>query len=145
VRNGKNAAILSKKLATIITNVPIDFHEEEFRLKEWNKDLLKEIFTELEFKTLGKRVLGEDFNIGPVAVQGVQTDLFGNAVETKKKRMARQKLRQNRPSMKSAWKVMKHPLPGKIFITLRTNTAACKMKHLSKSWSKSCLKKRDLF
>jgi DNA polymerase-1 len=83
VRNGKNSAILSKKLATIITNVPIEFHEEDFRLKEWNKDLLKDIFTELEFKTLGKRLLGEDFNIGPVAVQGVQTDLFGNAVETK--------------------------------------------------------------
>src|SRR5688572_13007111 len=84
VRNGKNSAILSKKLATIITNVPIEFHEEEFRLKEWNKELLKEIFAELEFKTIGKRLLGEDFNIGPVAVQGVQTDLFGNAVETKK-------------------------------------------------------------
>src|SRR5690349_12157422 len=83
VRNGKNSAILSKKLATIITNVPIEFHEEDFRLKEWNKDLLKEVFTELEFKTLGKRLLGEEFNIGPVAVQGVQTDLFGNAVETK--------------------------------------------------------------
>jgi DNA polymerase I len=84
VRAGKNSAILSKKLATIITNVPIEFHEEDFRIKELNKELLAEIFTELEFKTLGKRLLGEEFNIGPVAVQGVQTDLFGNAVETKK-------------------------------------------------------------
>src|SRR5688572_23891291 len=88
VRNGKNSAILSKKLATIITNVPIEFHEEDFRLKEWNKEMLKEVFTELEFKTLGKRLLGEDFNIGPVAVQGVQTDLFGNAVETKESKKA---------------------------------------------------------
>ncbi len=84
IRNGKNSAILSKKLATIITNVPIEFHEENFRLKEFNKELLKEVFTDLEFKTLGKRLLGEDFNIGPVAVQGVQTDLFGNVVESKK-------------------------------------------------------------
>src|SRR6201991_2253363 len=75
VRNGKNSAILSKKLATIITNVPVEFHEEDFRLKEINKELLKDIFTQLEFKTLGKRLLGEDFNVGPVAVQGVQTDL----------------------------------------------------------------------
>jgi DNA polymerase I len=29
VRAGKNSAILSKKLATIITNVPIEFHEED--------------------------------------------------------------------------------------------------------------------
>jgi DNA polymerase I len=88
VRAGKNSAILSKKLATIITNVPIEFHEENFRLKEWNKELLKEVFMELEFKTLGKKLLGEDFNVGPVAVQGVQTDLFGNAVETKESKKA---------------------------------------------------------
>jgi DNA polymerase-1 len=85
IRNGKNAAILSKKLATIITNVPIEFHEENFRLKEWNRDLLKEIFVELEFKTVAKRILGEELTIVPGAVpQGVQTDLFGNAVETSK-------------------------------------------------------------
>ena len=40
VRAGKNSAILSKKLATIITNVPIEFHEENFRLTKWNKELL---------------------------------------------------------------------------------------------------------
>jgi DNA polymerase I len=85
VRNGKNAAILSKKLATIITNVPIEFHEENFRLKEWNRDLLKEVFTDLEFKTVAKRILGEEIAIVPGAVPtGVQTDLFGNAVGSAK-------------------------------------------------------------
>ena len=85
VRNGRNSAILSKKLATIITDVPIEFHEENFRLKEWNRDLLKEVFMELEFKTVAKRLLGEEISIVPGAVpQGVQTDLFGNAVETGK-------------------------------------------------------------
>jgi DNA polymerase-1 len=86
IRNGKNSAILSKKLATIITNVPIEFHEEDFRLKEWNRDQLKEIFIELEFKTVAKRVLGEELSIVPgAAPQGVQTDLFGNVVEGKQK------------------------------------------------------------
>lgn len=90
IRKGKNAAILSKKLATIITDVPIEFHEEDLRMKEWNKELLREVFTELEFKTIGKRILGEDFTvgIGPVALQGVQTDLFGNAVEQPKKQVS---------------------------------------------------------
>src|ERR1044071_765730 len=60
IRKGKDSAILSKKLATIITNVPIEFHEEDFRLKDWNRELLKEVFTELEFKTVAKRILGED-------------------------------------------------------------------------------------
>lgn len=80
VRNGKESAIISKKLATIITNVPVQFHEEDYQLKAWNNEALIEVFTELEFKTLGKRILGDAFNVFQTAVQ---TDLFGNAVETK--------------------------------------------------------------
>lgn len=85
VRNGKDLAVMSKKLATIITNVPTEFHEENFKLKEWNKEALKEVFTELEFKTLGKRLLGDDFNVFNAAPVPVQTDLFGNIIETDKK------------------------------------------------------------
>ena len=84
VRNGKESAIMSKKLATIITKSPVEFHEENFKLKEWNKKELIDVFAELEFKTLGKRILGDDFNVFQTAPQGVQTDLFGNVVETKK-------------------------------------------------------------
>lgn len=84
VRNAVDLAVMSKKLATIITNVPVEFHEEDYRLKEWNREALNEVFTELEFKTLGKRILGEDFNSFHAAPQGVQTDLFGNAVQTPK-------------------------------------------------------------
>ncbi len=74
---------MSKKLATIITNVPLQFHEEDFKLKDWNKDALREIFTELEFRTVAKRILGEELpganGLKPVP-EGVQQDLFGNAV-----------------------------------------------------------------
>src|SRR5574339_1245206 len=90
VAAGKDLAVLSKKLATIITNAPVKFHEEDFRVKEMNKDILRDVFAELEFKTLGKRILGEEFAITvsnkefikkeqPV---GVQTDLFRNIIET---------------------------------------------------------------
>ncbi|WP_315819155.1 5'-3' exonuclease H3TH domain-containing protein [Paraflavitalea speifideaquila] len=88
VRNGKDAAILSKKLATIITDVPVSFHAEDFRVKELNKDLLRGVFTDLEFKTVAKRILGEDIAViagKATAPEGVQTDLFGNVVESKKK------------------------------------------------------------
>ena len=88
IRKGKELAIMSKKLATIITDVPVEFHEEDFRIKECNKNALKEIFWELEFKTLGRRVFGEDVPttvpkgiIDKVIPEGVQTDLFGNVVE----------------------------------------------------------------
>lgn len=78
IRNGKESAILSKKLATIITNVPVEFHEEDFKLKEWNKEELSAIFNELEFRTIGARILGNAPGAAPAA--GGQTDLFGNTV-----------------------------------------------------------------
>src|SRR5580693_3309321 len=79
VKNGKELAVMSKKLATIITNVPVEFHEENFRLKDWNKEVLNEVFTALEFRTLGKRILGEGFGGGGTYTppEGVQKDLFG--------------------------------------------------------------------
>lgn len=51
-------AILSKKLATIITDVPIDFDEAAFQCGEPNPDVLKPIFDELELKTISNRVFG---------------------------------------------------------------------------------------
>jgi DNA polymerase-1 len=94
VKKGKEMAILSKKLATIITSVPVEFHEEDFKLKEWNKEKLKEVFADLEFRTLGKRLLGDDFSVAASSKgvvekeipQGVQTDLFGNIIEPEAKK-----------------------------------------------------------
>jgi DNA polymerase-1 len=80
VKNGKDLAIMSKKLATIITDVPVSFHEEDFRVKELDKEKLTEIFAELEFRALGKRILGEDFN---ALEKSGPTDLFGNAINQK--------------------------------------------------------------
>jgi len=49
-------AILSKKLATIITNVPIEFNEEALRYTG-PEESLRPILEELEFKTMLPRVL----------------------------------------------------------------------------------------
>ena len=93
IRSGKEQAIMSKKLATIILNVPVEFHEENFLIREMNKPALKEIFEELEFKTLGKRILGEDGEDGQTVTgngqatenkakkASPQMDLFGNIIE----------------------------------------------------------------
>ncbi|ANH83386.1 DNA polymerase I [Niabella ginsenosidivorans] len=90
VQEGKEMAILSKKLATIITDVPVEFHEENFQLKDWNREELKSIFAELEFRTLARRLLGEEVaatvtTTGSAASKtssgkGVQIDLFGNVI-----------------------------------------------------------------
>ncbi len=53
----KEQVMLSKKLVTIDINVPLNFDENEIRLKEVNKEDLEKIFNELEFNTLAKRVL----------------------------------------------------------------------------------------
>ncbi|NIG52434.1 DNA polymerase I [Chitinophaga sp. Cy-1792] len=89
IKAGKENALLSKQLATIILDVPVSFHEEDFCLKDYNKDVLVDIFTELEFKTLGKRILGDTFaSSGAAAVEAparpgvVQADLFGNTTES---------------------------------------------------------------
>ena len=89
IRAGKEQAIMSKKLATIILNVPVEFHEADFLIKEMNKVALREIFEELEFKTLGERILGAppapqggslDSASAKSSTQNIQMDLFGNII-----------------------------------------------------------------
>lgn len=82
VRNGKELALLSKKLATILTDIPVIFHEKDFQLNAANHDRLMEIMTELEFKTLGKRILGEEV-ILPVTTskETSQLNLFGHSAQ----------------------------------------------------------------
>ncbi len=72
VKENAHLAILSKQLATIITDVPIEFNETALILDPINREKLQEIFGELEFRAIAKRVLGEEntetpsFNETPV-------------------------------------------------------------------------------
>ncbi|MFL5738663.1 MAG: DNA polymerase I [Flavisolibacter sp.] len=83
IRKGKEDALMSKKLATIITSVPVEFHEENFLIREWNNDQLREVFNELEFRSIAKRLLGDEpgTDAGAKRTNGVQADLFGNVPE----------------------------------------------------------------
>jgi len=47
----------SKRLATIVLDAPIELNEEDIAYQEPNYDKLKELFEELEFRTLAKRIL----------------------------------------------------------------------------------------
>lgn len=71
--------LISKKLATIILNVPIEFNEQQLLLEDPSKELLEPLFAELEFRTIGKRVFGESFTVNEGKAT-VQQDLFGNSV-----------------------------------------------------------------
>ncbi len=60
VENFREQAFLSKRLATIDTNVPIEFDEKALLLEEPNKEEIEKIFAELEFKTLAKRLFSNE-------------------------------------------------------------------------------------
>ncbi|MGB1102460.1 MAG: DNA polymerase I [Crocinitomicaceae bacterium] len=73
----------SKKLATIILDVDVEFDEDSLGMEEPDPDKIRTIFTELEFRTLAKRVLGEEIIIQQTQPSEGQLDLFGGpAIET---------------------------------------------------------------
>ena len=75
VENFAEQAILSKQLATIILDCPVEFDEASFAKKEVNEKALINLLQELEFNQLGKRILGK-----PI-IQEKQMDLFGAMTE----------------------------------------------------------------
>ncbi|MDP5079944.1 MAG: DNA polymerase I, partial [Opitutales bacterium] len=70
IREHADNARLSKKLATIQLDVPIESDWDSIRLDSPDQEKLVPIFAEFEFRTLGKRIFGSDFS-----VQETATDL----------------------------------------------------------------------
>lgn len=60
VEENKEQILISKYLATIKTDVPIEINENELILKEKNEEELKKIFEDLEFRTLLVRLFNQD-------------------------------------------------------------------------------------
>lgn len=83
VENYAEQGLLSKKLATIILDVPVEFNADELVLESPSRELLEPLFAELEFRTIGKRVFGEEFNVNEAKAPAVsqQIDLFGSPVD----------------------------------------------------------------
>ena len=57
VANHADKAEISKWLATIDINVPVQFDERKFEIEPFNREELIEIFRELEFKSLAEAIL----------------------------------------------------------------------------------------
>ena len=62
IKNFAEQGLISKKLATIQLDVPISVSDEDLHIDAPNKEKLTEIFAHLEFRTLGKRILGSDYS-----------------------------------------------------------------------------------
>ena len=87
VINFADQGLTSKMLATIITDVKIDFEEEKLIMCDVDKEKIRAIFTELEFLNLSRRILGEEITLtqapSPIipnknqSYSSSQLDLFG--------------------------------------------------------------------
>ncbi len=80
IRNNVEQARISKQLATIILDVPVEVNDDDLLMSLPDKEKLSQLFTELEFRSLGKRILGEDFSVNrdlkSATSTSVQTSLF---------------------------------------------------------------------
>ena len=94
VEANKDLGLLSKKLAKIILDVPVDFEKTKFKLKHPDSDRLNIIFEELEFKRIketaqkiffgsNKDLVGLKKTIKFEKKEGSQTNMFENSVEEK--------------------------------------------------------------
>ncbi len=81
--NFREQGILSKHLARIMLEVPIEYEEEKLKASQPNRALLEPLLEELEFRTLRKRILGEDEPViakvkASPKVDVNQMDMFGS-------------------------------------------------------------------
>jgi DNA polymerase-1 len=78
LEQGRESAFLSKFLAAIVTDVPIELDWEACRPTEFDQDKVKDIFRELEFRTLVDRLPATERQASPQ-----QLSMFGEAEEEK--------------------------------------------------------------
>lgn len=85
VREFSEQALLSKKLATILIDAPIEFIEEEYTIDRPDFDRIKEIFSELEFRRILEnlyRIYGLEDELAanqPQIGNGEQISMFGDS------------------------------------------------------------------
>ena len=84
ISNNKDLGILSKKLARIILDVPIDYNLNDFELSKPDNKAVFEVFDELEFRRIKEtfyKIFGlEKSEKNDPKKEYVQGDLFGNNI-----------------------------------------------------------------
>jgi len=84
VENNVEKAITSKRLATINLDTPVEFDEKILEIKEPDKNALKAVLEELEFRTFARRVftdLARQEVKSKKKDDGIQSTLFGPGAE----------------------------------------------------------------
>ncbi|GIW99036.1 MAG: DNA polymerase I [Pirellulaceae bacterium] len=65
VQEHAEQALLSKRLVTIQTDVPLEIDWETLHWRGYDEEKLKQLLVELEFETVGKRLFGDSFAVRP--------------------------------------------------------------------------------
>ena len=94
VENFADQGLISKKLATIILDCPVEFNESIYKRKEIDEKPLTDILKELEFNQLGKRILGK-----PI-YQEKQMDLFASSENESESTTSLQDFSSTKPEYK---------------------------------------------
>lgn len=81
VEENKEQAFLSKKLATILTDAPVDFDEESLIVEKPDFEKIKEIFADLEFKRLTENLLRAYGQESPTTITVSAPTLFDQLEE----------------------------------------------------------------
>ncbi len=87
IEENKDLGLLSKKLATIILDVPVPFVEADLQTQKFNVEKVSSLFEELEFRNLARRLLNQEeepaeeeqkttAKASPKAANSAQMDLF---------------------------------------------------------------------
>ncbi|WP_312813579.1 DNA polymerase I [Sedimentibacter sp.] len=74
LENDKMQAYMSQTLATIITDIPVDFNLDEYKVMEPDYKKLSDLYDELEFRTFKKRIAEEKVQ----SATETQMSLFDN-------------------------------------------------------------------
>lgn len=92
VEDNAEMARLSKKLVTIITDVPHDVTFDSLAIQKRDDELLKPLLVELEMETIGKRLFGRTFSVASARnntarkkrESEIQMELFSDTVDENK-------------------------------------------------------------
>ena len=100
VEAAKEQGVLSKKLATIDINIPIEFNEPELLFSEIDIQQIRELFEELEFRTILPRVISlldkdiiedKELDKDDLTSEG-QLDMFAENINSKKEKIEIEKI-----------------------------------------------------
>ncbi len=81
VKANREIALISKQLATIILDVPVELEEDKLIMEKPDTDKVKEIFAELEFRNLTKKVLGEEVSMVTPTSKNGQLNMFQTEIQ----------------------------------------------------------------